>query len=948
MTYFILRHSANQLTSTIAPILLTTVIAALLIAVLGGCGENGKPNPAGVSREKGSAAQTEGMPPAPPTLSSPTGTRQILPGKCTYNHFSLETCEEDPLGESRILNWRGISPDKREFQQAPTVAETMERGLYLAGRSPAHLALRGTPVANSVRCGWRGTALTIRQRQDTLEPLLRKYEADQRRYRQSGDVHTEYYYKPDAYWSARFLGKQVEVVRPKYSETALAIFVALSHGRLNEEYLTLTCYLDLHVADYILGGGPTKITVAFDGRGDALSYGLYRMEYYDGQYGTDPLLTAGEYQATLNRYLSSQEEALQSELGNGPKVIMLSPMGDHNAIAVEAWQVIAQWDLATEEETNEQGKTVATPYAYRREVSADDPEYRKTLALLTAEITSASGTDSFAGKRVKSYSGLKAYYRDIGAYDYISPEAAKRETFTPTQPPPPYRCWGSQATGTDNTDRTLVQDCDALLRSKEALQGTGNLNWSEDLPLGEWEGVTMSEDPIRVTGLMLKDTGISGSIPPEMGRLSGLTSINLRKNGLGGDIPRELALLPDLKEIKLLGNEFNGCMPLGLTQIADSDAHLLVMQLCQLSFPAKVRVVNTTEDSVAISWEPVKGANHYLVEYRGGDQYYWRESGISKTTEAILRDLNCNIEHRFRVKAYRVSTRTGVDSQWSDESQTLRASPGECISPRFGQSHYEPEIYEDANPGAIVTHAAATDPNGDIVTHVIAEGEFKEYFDIDETTGQVTVAKRIDGTDVFRPYLTVTASDGTNIAKATILINIRWTSDCTRGPAVPAIHLENEAAHADCQALIDGRKQLEGKYHLNWSTRLLMAEWEGIILSEDGTRIIAVDLEETGLNGEIPASLGNLSALQSLNLRSNQLTGEIPRQLGSLENLETLSLAGNRLTGEIPEELGNLEMLSSLHLSGNRLTGCINPSLKEVSNSDLPTLNLVYCEPSTP
>lgn len=75
------------------------------------------------------------------------------------------------------------------------------------------------------------------------------------------------------------------------------------------------------------------------------------------------------------------------------------------------------------------------------------------------------------------------------------------------------------------------------------------------------------------------------------------------------------------------------------------------------------------------------------------------------------------------------------------------------------------------------------------------------------------------------------------------------------------------------------------------------------------------------LSGAIPPELGNLSQLEKLELRSNQLTGQIPPELGRLSNLTSLDLFGNRLSGSIPVELANLNLLQYLRLSGNLLTG---------------------------
>ena len=63
----------------------------------------------------------------------------------------------------------------------------------------------------------------------------------------------------------------------------------------------------------------------------------------------------------------------------------------------------------------------------------------------------------------------------------------------------------------------LVNDCEALLDSEDALGGS--LNWDHtDTPMSDWDGVTMSGD--RVTAVNLRDQGLDGTIPAALGRLS--------------------------------------------------------------------------------------------------------------------------------------------------------------------------------------------------------------------------------------------------------------------------------------------------------------------------------------------------------------------------------------------------------------------------------------------
>ena len=45
----------------------------------------------------------------------------------------------------------------------------------------------------------------------------------------------------------------------------------------------------------------------------------------------------------------------------------------------------------------------------------------------------------------------------------------------------------------------LVSDCEALLAGRDTLAGDATLNWSVDVPIADWDGVTVSGSPERVT-----------------------------------------------------------------------------------------------------------------------------------------------------------------------------------------------------------------------------------------------------------------------------------------------------------------------------------------------------------------------------------------------------------------------------------------------------------------
>lgn len=86
-----------------------------------------------------------------------------------------------------------------------------------------------------------------------------------------------------------------------------------------------------------------------------------------------------------------------------------------------------------------------------------------------------------------------------------------------------------------------------------------------------------------------------------------------------------------------------------------------------------------------------------------------------------------------------------------------------------------------------------------------------------------------------------------------------------------------------------------------------------------GARLTKLGLHSCRLTGTLPAEIGSLSSLKTLDAYNNRISGEVPASVGGLAALERLSLRGNRLSGALPETLGLLRELRELHLHNNRL-----------------------------
>ena len=171
-------------------------------------------------------------------------------------------------------------------------------------------------------------------------------------------------------------------------------------------------------------------------------------------------------------------------------------------------------------------------------------------------------------------------------------------------------------------------------------------------------------------------------------------------------------------------------------------------------------------------------------------------------------------------------------------------------------------------------------------------------------------------------------------------------SGCESGTAVPE-PANSPGLVADCETLLALRDDLRGTATLNWSAETSIRRWSGVLISGAPPRVTRIWLWSSSLSGRVPAGLGKLTALTSLDLHDNELSGAIPPELGSLSQLQTLHLNKNKLTGSIPAELEQLSQLQWVTLAGNTLEGCVPPKLRKVRFHDLPQLRLRDCA-STP
>jgi hypothetical protein len=133
------------------------------------------------------------------------------------------------------------------------------------------------------------------------------------------------------------------------------------------------------------------------------------------------------------------------------------------------------------------------------------------------------------------------------------------------------------------------------------------------------------------------------------------------------------------------------------------------------------------------------------------------------------------------------------------------------------------------------------------------------------------------------------------------------------------------------QDLYDATNGDSWTINTGWKTDSDLNSWYGVTATSS-TVVTVVTLQGNGLIGTIPPSIGNLAALQQLNLgfangNFNSLTGTIPGQLGSLVLLTYLGLHGNLLSGSVPSEIATMSSIRWIELYTNSLEGSLPNSI---------------------
>ena len=537
---------------------------------------------------------------------------------------------------------------------------------------------------------------------------------------------------------------------------------------------------------------------------------------------------------------------------------------------------------------------------------------------------------------------------------------------------------GTAGITVQNPDRAALV---ALYNATDGPNWAKSENWLTDAPLRNWYGVDTDADG-RVVRLDLRKSpwapqGLWGPIPPEIGNLTHLTTLDLSGNiGLSGPIPPEFGNLTNLTEFSFSWTELTS-LPSTVGRLARLER--LEAQKSRLTGPippelgnlANLATLDLQRNRLSGPIPPELGNLTRLARL---DLWLNHLSGpipaelgnLVNLKHLVLAENNLTgpIPHSFvqldQLSVFVIRGRrefeqndlcvpgTSTFVAWLGGIETTDGSESYCnaVDGAALELLFETaggtEWTESAgwlDDGALEEqHGVAVDSLGRVTELDLAgnglEGQLPATLgDLTRMTvlriGDNALSGRLPLSLVRVPLRTLDYAN---------------TELCTPvdGPfqvwldAIPS----HEGTGVECAPLSD-REILKIFYQAtgganwtnsdNWLTDASLQDWYGVTASS-GNRVTRVTLYGNALSGSIPPELGGLANLTDLQLFFNGLAGPIPAELGNLVNLTWLDLGGNQLSGPIPSELGNLANLTVLDLHANQLSGPIPSELGNLAS----------------
>ncbi|XP_047945497.1 probable LRR receptor-like serine/threonine-protein kinase At3g47570 [Salvia hispanica] len=532
----------------------------------------------------------------------------------------------------------------------------------------------------------------------------------------------------------------------------------------------------------------------------------------------------------------------------------------------------------------------------------------------------------------------------------------------------------------------LATDQTALLSLKQHIISDPShilaTNWTNSSSVCSWIGVSCSSRHHRVSTLNLSYMNLSGTIPPQLGHLSFLVSLDLTNNNFSGSIPKSLSNLTNLRFLYLNSNSLSGEIPKefgkhrNLQRLWIAYNHLSGVMPSEIFNMSKLVYIELAHNELSGSLPAdICSDLPFLVV-------------ISLSENQLSGAIPTNLSLCSQLKTLSLS-KNSFNGQIPAEIGYLTSLRILYLGDNSLNGTLPPEI---GNLHSLVSFSVPMNKiGGTLSSNIVVNmsslqgltlwcnnftGNISRYFGnltmltsfsisenymtgiIPTEFGQLRRLKRLalglnsfSGTiphDLFNistlQYLELVQ----NVISGFLPANL-----CHTSPIIKKLHLgansisgpiPNSISNCSQLRILSlGDNKLSGYIPTDLGNLRLLEELSlyennlknapsssnlGFLTSLSNCRSLTeLVISDNPLYGVIPASVGNLSSsLEKFDSSRCKLNGSIPVQIGGLKGLTLLELEGNELTGNIPLSIKYMHKLQGLYLDANKLQGSIPES----------------------
>lgn len=347
-------------------------------------------------------------------------------------------------------------------------------------------------------------------------------------------------------------------------------------------------------------------------------------------------------------------------------------------------------------------------------------------------------------------------------------------------------------------------------------------------------------------------------------------------------------------------------------------------------------------------WKAIEGADKYIVHVSQGDQMVIKQE-VDGTNFTPSKNLSEETSYHWRVRA--VQNGTGGDwsgtNSFTTKAESTPVPPVTLISPTDGAGNQPISVTLEweaiSNIGEYKIQLATDNSFSSVVVSNVAANT---YYEVSGLANSQSYYWRVQAT-----------GDGDSG---------NWSSVWSFTTEDQQNLNDGGSTTAERDALMALYESTGGDYWANnsgWGQGDPSDSWHGIQVNSQG-QVTRIDLFNNNLNGQLPASIGNLKNVRYFNVKGNKLSGPIPSEIGNMSSLEVLILQGrtydiggtikepnmdnmdqldyhqgkyysnkNEFSGSIPTTIGNLSNLKIFELSNAKnIVGPIPTEIGNLSN----------------